>query len=182
MNSAQAAVNGNGAGPQARLLPATPAQLDAIMALECLAYPLPWTSGNFRDILLDGTGRYHMQLLQIQQTDGCWELAGYFVALLGVEEAHLLNVAVHPRYQGQGWARLLLERLRLWARLQGARQIWLEVRDSNPHARQVYERFGYVSVGQRKNYYPAVGGGREHARVMCLNLQASGDGPGSLRQ
>lgn len=158
-------------GPLARLQPATLPDVDAIMALERAAYPLPWTSGNFRDILLDGTGRYRMLLLHLQQADGSWALAGYFVALLGVEEAHLLNVAVHPDHQGQGWALLLLEQLRLWAMAQGAEQIWLEVRLSNPHARKVYERFGFVSMGVRKNYYPAVGGGREHAEVMCLRLK-----------
>lgn len=170
-------------GPLARLQPATVHDVDAIMALEQAAYPLPWTPGNFRDILLDQTGRYCMQLLQLQQAGGRWELAGYFVALLGVEEAHLLNVAVHPQYQGQGWARLLLEQLRLWAMSQGAEQIWLEVRLSNPHARQVYERFGFVLMGLRKNYYPSVGGGREHAEVMCLRLKdAAGNWAGSLRQ
>ena len=97
-------------------------------------------------------------------------LAGYFVALLGVEEAHLLNVAVHPRLQGQGWGQLLLRQLQTWAVLHGARQIWLEVRDSHPRARQVYERWGYVEMGRRKDYYPALGGGREAATVMCLQL------------
>lgn len=172
-----------GGGPLARLQAATVHDVDAIMALERAAYPLPWTSGNFRDILLDQTGRYCMQLLHVQQADESWALAGYFVALLGVEEAHLLNVAVHPQHQGQGWARLMLEQLRLWALLQGAQQIWLEVRQSNPHARRVYERFGFVGVGLRKNYYPAVGGGREHAEVMCLRLNdANGSAAGSLRQ
>ena len=66
--------------------------------------------------------------------------------------------------------RLLLRQLQTWAVLHGARQIWLEVRDSNPRARQVYERWGYIEMGRRKNYYPAQGGGREHATVMCLSL------------
>ena len=32
-------------------------------------------------------------------------------------------------------------------------------------------RMGFETIGLRKNYYPAVGGGREHAEVMCLRLK-----------
>ena len=173
------------AAPQTgvRFTQAHRAHLDDILALEQAAYPLPWSRQNFISILDDDSGRYSVQLLYLQAEPDRERLAGYFVALLGVEEAHLLNVAVHPQYQGQGWARLLLEQLRLWAMSQGAEQIWLEVRLSNPHARQVYERFGFVLMGLRKNYYPAVGGGREHAEVMCLRLKdAAGNWAGSLRQ
>ena len=173
------------AAPQTgvRFTQAHRAHLDDILALEQAAYPLPWSWQNFISILDDDSGRYSVQLLYLQAEPDRERLAGYFVALLGVEEAHLLNVAVHPQYQGQGWARLLLEQLRLWAMSQGAEQIWLEVRLSNPHARQVYERFGFVLMGLRKNYYPAVGGGREHAEVMCLRLKdAAGNWAGSLRQ
>ena len=38
-------------------------------------------------------------------------LLGYFVAMLGVDEAHLLNITVAPAYQRQGWARVLLDAL-----------------------------------------------------------------------
>ncbi|MEE1652631.1 MULTISPECIES: ribosomal protein S18-alanine N-acetyltransferase [Brachymonas] len=146
------------------------AHLDEILALEQAAYPLPWSRQNFISILDDSSGRYTVQLLRLRAERDREVLAGYFVALLGVEEAHLLNVAVHPRLQGQGWGQLLLRQLQTWAVLHGARQIWLEVRDSNPRARQVYERWGYVEMGRRKDYYPALGGGREAATVMCLQL------------
>ena len=160
------------AAPQTgvRFTQAHRAHLDDILALEQAAYPLPWSRQNFISILDDDSWRYSVQLLYLQAEPDRERLAGYFVALLGVEEAHLLNVAVHPRLQGQGWGRLLLRQLQTWAVLHGARQIWLEVRDSNPRARQVYERWGYIEMGRRKNYYPAQGGGREHATVMCLSL------------
>jgi ribosomal-protein-alanine N-acetyltransferase len=46
----------------------------------------------------------------------------------------------------------------------------LEVRVSNARAMQVYQRYGYVRVGERKNYYPAKHGQREHAVVMSFKL------------
>ena len=38
-------------------------------------------------------------------------LLGYFIAMQGVEEVHLLNITVAPEYQGQGWSRVLLDAL-----------------------------------------------------------------------
>ena len=97
-------------------------------------------------------------------------LLGYFVAMLGVDEAHLLNITVAPAYQRQGWARVLLDALALWARGRGAQWLWLEVRASNLRAQQVYEAHGFRRVGERKRYYPAAHGQREDAVVMSLPL------------
>ena len=97
-------------------------------------------------------------------------MLGYYVAMQGVQEAHLLNITVAPQHQGQGWARVLLEALNAWARSCGAQSLWLEVRKSNTRARQIYETHGYRQVGVRKAYYPAAAGLREDAIVMQLNL------------
>jgi ribosomal-protein-alanine N-acetyltransferase len=87
-----------------------------------------------------------------------------------VDEVHLLNITVAPEYQGQGWSRLLLDALALWARGVGAQWLWLEVRVGNARAIKVYEAHGYRRVGLRKDYYPAGHGQRENAIVMSLPL------------
>jgi [ribosomal protein S18]-alanine N-acetyltransferase len=97
-------------------------------------------------------------------------LLGYFVAMQGVQEVHLLNITVAPEFQSQGLAVLMLDALRLWAQTQQAECIWLEVRKSNARAIQVYTRYGYSRVGERKNYYPSHAGQREDAVVMSLKL------------
>lgn len=148
--------------PEVRLEPLNLGRLDAVMAVEQTAYSHPWTRGNFTDAMASG---YETQLLMAGDT-----LLGYFVAMMGVEEAHLLNITVAPAYQGQGWAVILLDALRLWARGQGAQWLWLEVRVSNLRAQQVYERYGFRQVGERKRYYPADHGTREDALVMSLAL------------
>ncbi len=141
----------------------TPALLDVLMPVEDSAYPNPWTRGNFLDALAAG---YQCQLLMA----GPGQLLGYFIAMRGVGEAHLLNLTVAPAHQRQGWAQLLLDALDLWARSQDAAWLWLEVRVSNQRALAIYERHGYRRVGERKNYYPGAGGLREDAIVMCLPL------------
>lgn len=141
--------------------PMTESRLDAVVAIERRAYTHPWTHGNFADSLRSG---YHAQMLVAGET-----VIGYYVAMLGVDEVHLLNITVDPAYQGQGWGRIMLDALALWARAQGAQWLWLEVRTSNTRAQQVYDRYGYRRVGERRNYYPAEHG-REDAIVMSYRL------------
>lgn len=147
---------------EATFEPLTPARLDALLVIEQAAYSHPWTRGNFIDALAAG---YQAQLLVAAE-----QILGYFVAMPGVQEAHLLNITVAPAFQRQGWAHVMLDALALWARGQGAQWLWLEVRASNLRARQIYETHGYQPVGLRKNYYPATNGKREDALVMSLPL------------
>jgi ribosomal-protein-alanine N-acetyltransferase len=141
--------------------PMTEARLDEVVAIERRAYDHPWTRGNFADSLRSG---YQALLLTAGET-----VLGYFVAMRGVDEVHLLNITVDPQYQGQGWGRVMLDALALWARTVKAQWLWLEVRTSNTRAQQVYDRYGYRRVGERKNYYPAQHG-REDAIVMSYKL------------
>lgn len=143
------------------------ADLDAVLALEQLAYPFPWTRGNFVDSLAAG---YVAQVLRA--ADG--RLLGYFLAMQGLTEMHLLNIAVAPDAQSQGHARRMLDALQDLARAQGCEQIWLEVRRSNERARQVYARYGFVETGLRRAYYPAGAGQREDAVLMSLTLTEAG--------
>ena len=151
---------------EARLEAMTPAWLEAVARIEQSAYAQPWSQGNFADSLKAG---YQAQLLTAGVPPQV-ELLGYFVAMKGVDEVHLLNITVAPAHQRQGWAVVMLEALVIWARGQGAKWLWLEVRVSNARAKAVYERFGFGQVGTRRNYYPATAAGREDAIVMSLAL------------
>ena len=138
-----------------------PSQLDDLMRIEQRAYSHPWSRGNFVDSMQAG---YAVQALMGGDT-----LVGYYVAMQGVDEVHLLNITVAPEHQGQGYAVLMLDALVLWSRQCQARCLWLEVRASNARALQVYERYGFRRVGVRKGYYPDHGR-REDAVVMSLVL------------
>ncbi len=144
----------------------TPAWLGTVVRVEKSAYDHPWTEGNFTDSLNAG---YQAQLLTAGAAPDI-ELLGYFVAMKGVDEVHLLNITVAPAHQGQGWARVMLDALVIWSRAQGAQWLWLEVRVSNARAKAIYERYGFRHVGTRRNYYPAAASKREDAIVMSLAL------------
>lgn len=147
---------------EAQFEPMTESWLGPVVAVEERAYEHPWTRGNFADSLRSG---YQAQVLV---ADG--NLLGYFVAMKGVDEVHLLNITVVPEHQSRGWGRIMLDALAIWARGQGAQWLWLEVRVSNRRALRIYEEHGYRRVGDRKGYYPAANGQREDAIVMSLQL------------
>lgn len=140
----------------------TEQRLGEVVVLEKRVYEHPWTRGNFLDSLRSG---YHARMLVAGDV-----VLGYYVAMKGVDEVHLLNLTVHPDHQRQGWGRLMLDALALWARGESAQWLWLEVRATNARAQRIYELHGYRRVGERKHYYPAGGGRREDAVVMSLKL------------
>ena len=147
---------------EARFEPLRPERLDAVLRVELQVYPHPWSRANFTDAIQSG---YQAQMLLADDT-----LLGYFVAMKGVDEVHLLNLTVALDYQRQGWAQTMLDALALWSRGQGVQWLWLEVRVGNARAMSVYEAHGYRRVGLRKAYYPADQGQREDAIVMSLHL------------
>jgi ribosomal-protein-alanine N-acetyltransferase len=137
--------------------------LDRVLAVERAAYSFPWTRGNFIDALAAG---YLAELL-VDERAG---LVGYYLAMAGVDEMHLLNLTVAPAQQRRGHSRTLLDALERRCRDQGLATLWLEVRASNSRARQVYARRGFAEVGLRRGYYPAAKATREDAIVMSLPL------------
>jgi len=149
------------------LVPMTIAQLDAVVTIETAAYAFPWSRGNFIDSLAAG---YPARVLR----DARRQALGYFIAMEGVDEMHLLNITVAPADQGRGHGRRMLDALVDLCRTRGARQLWLEVRESNARARALYLRYGFKHVGVRRGYYPAHGG-REDAAVMSLDLAEGRD-------
>jgi ribosomal-protein-alanine N-acetyltransferase len=155
----------DGAAPSIR--PVTIDLLDAVLAIEVQAYVFPWTRGNFIDSIAAG---YLTRALV--SDDG--ELIGYFVAMPGFEEMHLLNVTVSPRHEGRGHARRLLAELYALSTSFAATAVWLEVRESNARARALYLREGFAEAGRRRDYYPAPAGQREDAILMTRLLVREG--------
>ena len=105
----------------------------------------------------------------------CWvcrvagELIGYCVLMLAVDDAHLLNISVAEKWQGQGFGARLLRHVMKLGRELGASTLLLEVRPSNEKALALYRHFGFQQIGVRRGYYPATGG-REDALVLTHAL------------
>lgn len=149
--------------PQSR--PMTVRDLDAVVGVEQRAYSHPWSRGNFTDSLAAG---YLAEVWWLGEA-----VLGYFIAMPGVDELHLLNITVAPEHQGQGHGRVMMAALRQHALQAEAASLWLEVRESNHRARALYRSLGFAEVGLRRGYYPAAVR-REDAVVMSLVLAGAG--------
>ena len=87
----------------------------------------------------------------VAEHDG--QVLGFAVAKVVDHEWELENIAVLPERQKKGTGQALLRVLIDVARIHSAEAIHLEVRESNSHARILYERCGFQQTGERKGYY-----------------------------
>lgn len=142
--------------------------VDAMEQVEFAAHLMPWSRQHLHSIIQqqgNTCGGYMVRLLQSKSVPHT-VLLGYFVVLLGYQELHLLNLAIHPKQQRKGYAYILLQHLRKCAIQCAAHSMWLEVRQSNIRAQHLYRRFGFMDVGIRADYYSTPTGMREAALVM----------------
>ena len=158
--------------------PMTADDLACVANAEQRACAYPWSVGNFRDSLTAGYPAYMLTSSTVPtDADHCRTaqgrtLLGYWVAMRGVDEMHLLSIAVTPEHRRHGWARAMLQALIAQTLAEGLAWLWLEVRASNAPALALYKQMGFLAMGLRKQYYPAEQGSREDAIVMSLNLRA----------
>lgn len=137
--------------------------LKEILAIEENVYPYPWTRGNFLDSLYSG-----YQTWTIRDNENF--ILGYFLLMLAIDDAHLLNITVRRGLQGKGIGRVQLNKVAEITRQNGLMSVLLEVRPSNQRALNIYRRYGFMQIGLRKGYYPAANNQREDAIVMRFSL------------
>lgn len=150
----------NGSVPVFRL--AGPDDLARLEKLEQLEQAYPWTRDTLASHL--GSRRYRVGILE-----SAADLIGYFSALSVADECSLLNLLVARDFRGQGFGRMLLEKMLDLARAEAAETVFLEVRAGNEPAIALYHAAGFVETGVRKAYYPSAAG-REDAVIMALML------------
>ena len=123
--------------------------LPEVMEIERRSFPQPWTPGLFLHELKVPFSRTTL----LRACNGTRATLGYICRWLVGDEVHVLNIAVHPEYRGQGLGRRLVESVIAEADQAGARLVTLEVRRENAEARGLYRKLGFVDAGVRRNYY-----------------------------
>ncbi|EIJ43710.1 ribosomal-protein-alanine acetyltransferase [Beggiatoa alba B18LD] len=134
-----------------------------IMMIEIVAFSHPWTEGIFRDCLRVGYPAWVLEQNGI--------LLGYLLISIVLDEAHILNICVHPDHQRCGYGQRLLEYLFETSVKRNIKNIFLEVRASNTAAHRLYTLMGFTQIGIRKDYYPTHQANiKEHALVLTKVL------------
>ena len=118
-----------------------------VLVLDQISFSLPWPERSFRFELTENTA----SRCWVAEVDG--RIVGMVVGWLLVDEMHIATIATHPDYRRQGIASKLLLHTLLKSMDEGARTSFLEVRESNLAAQEMYLKFGYEKTGRRKRYY-----------------------------
>ena len=127
-------------------LPLEEKHLDRVLEIENSSFPNPWSRGMFeREISLPIS-----QFFVAQLEDALVGYGGYWRI---DNEAHVVNLAVHPGYRSRGIGRQILDYLTQKIVSQKMTKILLEVRAGNRCARKLYESAGFSAVGVRPRYY-----------------------------
>jgi ribosomal-protein-alanine N-acetyltransferase len=134
--------------------------LEQVVAIDQISFSLPWPARSFQFELTDN------------EASRCWvaDLDGRVIAMLVgwfiVDELHVATIATHPEFRGNGIGSKILLHALYSAKEEGAVKSFLEVRESNEVAKNMYRSFGFVEDGRRREYYKDNG---EDAILMSLD-------------
>jgi [ribosomal protein S18]-alanine N-acetyltransferase len=132
-------------------------EIESVVILDRLCFGGLWSIDSYRRELTNDNSHFlgiSIDRTLEPETSGIIGF-GCFWAIL--DEAHITLLGVHPQYQRQGLGTLLLTALLDKARSIEMARATLEVRASNQGAIDLYERFGFQTVGRRKKYYQDTG-------------------------
>lgn len=126
--------------------------LDDVLEIEELSYgEHHWNRDSFVSEIKNDVSNYVCAL--VENEDGQKIPAAYCGVWTILEEAHITTLAVHPNYRGKKIAQALLIHQFENFYKRKIKYVTLEVRKSNESAIKLYEKFGFKSLGVRKNYY-----------------------------
>lgn len=135
--------------------------IEEIAELEKECFSSPWSAESLKTELTNGFARFFVA--EIGET-----VAGYIGAHNVLGEVYITNVAVFERFRRMGVAKRLIETLLVSVSREKADFVTLEVRKSNFSAISLYEKCGFTSVGERKDFYEKP---REDAVLMTYYIK-----------
>lgn len=117
-----------------------------IMEVEHSSFSIPWTKSMFTDELNKDIAHY----IGAVDEDKLIGYGGFWKIL---DEGHITNIAVSPKYRKRGVGKMLILAIEDLCTDLGIICMTLEVRESNSAAIRLYESTGFKVFGKRKGYY-----------------------------
>lgn len=80
-------------------------------------------------------------------------ICGYVNIRTLADESELMRICIVPEKRGAGYSKLLMERAIIAAKIKKAEKVFLEVRESNEPAINLYKKYGFTEISKRPAYY-----------------------------
>lgn len=122
--------------------------IPAVAAIERDSFSDPWTERSFQELLVSRAAIFLVAIRSDRQL-----IFGYVVAVAVADEAEILNLAVVASARRGGLGGELLDAAIEAVSASGAREIFLDVRESNKPALGLYGSRGFAALGRRSRYY-----------------------------
>ncbi|SFV67471.1 Ribosomal-protein-S18p-alanine acetyltransferase [hydrothermal vent metagenome] len=134
--------------------------LKKIIKIEKDNYQTPWSDKQLEESL----NIYSKFSRVIVKND---EVVAYVFIIVTLDEAEILNIAVDKEYQKQSIATYLLKEVIKELKAKNIKKIFLEVRNSNLIAQELYKKLNFIVFGKREKYYS----NGEDALLFQLNIK-----------
>ena len=168
-----------GSGARYRIRPMTAADIPQVVDIERESFPSMWPQTVYGRELKNRLARYFVLVEDgpggkgaEQRGEGLLRRAlrrlrraepelpptrqliiGVVGVWLMVDQAHVVTIATREAFRRQGAGALMLLTAMELAFVEGMESVTLEYRRSNEPARALYDKFGFLSVGERPRYY-----------------------------
>ena len=96
---------------------------------------------------------------------------GFVLVRVVADEAELISVAVDPDCQSKGYAKQVMSFLCDQLKKRQICNLFLEVRQDNQKAIQLYRSCGFKKIGERRDYYKTTSGKKLDAHVFSFTIE-----------
>lgn len=134
--------------------------ISALVQIEGEEFSIPFKEKDFLSI-------YESEISSVLVARLGNTVVGYVSFTIIIDECQILNFATKNEFKRHGVGKRVMEALLEYGKEKGVQKYLLEVRVSNQGAINLYEKYGFKTVGVSKNHFSTP---REDALLMNLEL------------
>lgn len=124
----------------------TKEHLESVYLIETECFSHPWSKQSLENELNNDTSLFWVAIVNN-------DVIGYIGMSVVIDEGYIFNVAVSQAHRKKGIGSALINELVTYGKKNNLCFITLEVRESNINAQSLYSKFGFIKVGERRDYY-----------------------------
>ena len=92
---------------------------------------------------------------------------GHIYANMVADQADIVSFIINGKYRRHGFGTILFGKFISTLKGKGVKEFFLEVSEKNIDAQKFYNRFGFIKIGSRQNYYKT-NLGKQNAYLLKL--------------